>query len=571
MVNTSNLYREKICTSGRKFHAKVKIEFTDQTILELSDEDIMQNGITIEDCVSPSNSFEVGSAIINELTLELYNLDEKFNNYDFENAVINVQIGLEIGENLIEWIPKGYFTVNEANFSSSTITITALDNMYKFDKPYTKSGLTYPATLFTILQDACNQCGVILNTQIFLNSDYVVQNRPSDEKITFREIVAWIAQLSGNFARINYNGTLDLSWYDYTKFSGDTPQFATINRLKSYEIGANDIKITGVQISPIDEESSPYLSGEDGYVLAIKDNPLAQNDIENLTSSLGEKLNNFTFRPFETSALSDPSIEAGDVCKITDKNGNIHESFISYISFTFGSFETFRADAETPNKKESTRYSASSKAIQVAKKEVQKQLSNYDLSVNQMNNLVINAIGLFETTEIQDDGSKIYYAHDKPILAESQIIWKSTRDAFAVSYDGGQTWYGMSAEGNMLAQVLNVIGVNANWINTGNLKVGFSQSQSGAIELYDNSNTLICLIDKDGITIYCKDGRKVRLNAEVGFAGYDIDNSKMYWVSEDDFHMRDSVIENQLTIAQRLRFIPIQTDTNYGIGIVAMI
>lgn len=45
----------------------------------------------------------------------------------------------------------------------------------------------------------------------------------------------------------------------------------------------------------------------------------------------------------------------------------------------------------------------------------------------------------------------------------------------------------------------------------------------------------------------------------------------MYWVSEDDFHMRDSVIENQLTIAQRLRFIPIETDTNFGIGIVAMV
>jgi len=79
VVNTSNTYKEKIYTSGRKFHAKARIELSDQTILELKDEDIMQNGITIEDCVSPSNSFEVGSAIINELTLELYNLDEKFN------------------------------------------------------------------------------------------------------------------------------------------------------------------------------------------------------------------------------------------------------------------------------------------------------------------------------------------------------------------------------------------------------------------------------------------------------------------------------------------------------------
>ena len=188
-----------------------------------------------------------------------------------------------------------------------------------------------------------------------------------------------------------------------------------------------------------------------------------------------------------------------------------------------------------------------------------------------MNNLVTNAMGLFETTEIQDDGSKIYYAHDKPTLAESKIIWKSTKNAFAVSYDGVNTWHGTTLEGNIIAQVLNVIGVNADWINTGNLKVGFSQSQSGAIELYDESNTLICLIDKNGITIHCKDGRKIRLNAEVGFAGYDIDGSKMYWVNEDDFHMRDAVIEHEINIAKRLKFLPIETDSSFGIGIVAMV
>ena len=180
-------------------------------------------------------------------------------------------------------------------------------------------------------------------------------------------------------------------------------------------------------------------------------------------------------------------------------------------------------------------------------------------------------MGIYETAERQDDGSFIYYAHDKPILAESQIIWRKTRDAFAVSYDGGQTWHGMTAEGNIVAQILTVIGINADWITTGTLKVGGNLNQSGKIELFDISNTLICLIDKDGITIHCKDGRTIKLNAEAGFVGYDTDNSKMYWASEDEFHQRKSVVENEITIAQRLRFIPITTDTNSGVGIVAMV
>lgn len=570
LVNTSQTYRDLIYTSGRKFRAKARIELADETVLNITDEDIMQSGITIEDCVSASNSFEIGSAIINELNITLFNLDGRFNEYNFEKAIINIQIGLELPDSTIEWIPKGYFTVDEAVFGSSTIAITALDNMSKFDKPYTISTLQYPATLFNILQDACNCCGVLLNTQTFLNSNYIVDSRPSDEKTTFREVVSWIAQLSGNFARVNYNGTLDLFWYEYSKFENPS-EYALIERIKSCEIAIDNITVTGVQIIPTNENENPYPSGQNGYVITIEDNPLAQSGIEGLAYSIGQKLNGFTFRPFKAESLANPAVESGDVAVIKDTKGNIYQSFISSISYTFGSFETYSADTETPNKKESTRYSASAKAVQAAKVETERQISVYDLSVQQMSNLMSNAMGIYETAEKQDDGSFIYYAHDKPTLSESQIIWRKTREAFAVSYDSGQTWHGMTAEGNIVAQILTTIGINADWINTGTLRVGGNLNQSGKIELYDVSNTLICLIDKDGITIRCKDGRTITLNAEEGFVGYDTDSSKMYWATEDEFHQRKSVVEDEITIAQRLRFIPIITDTNTGMGIVAMV
>jgi hypothetical protein len=85
------------------------------------------------------------------------------------------------------------------------------------------------------------------------------------------------------------------------------------------------------------------------------------------------------------------------------------------------------------------------------------------------------------------------------------------------------------------------------------------------------SESLICQIDKDGITIYCHNGRMIKLNAEVGFVGYAADGTKMYWVDKDVFHMKKSVIENEITIGNRLRFIPITTDSNFGIGVVALV
>jgi hypothetical protein len=45
----------------------------------------------------------------------------------------------------------------------------------------------------------------------------------------------------------------------------------------------------------------------------------------------------------------------------------------------------------------------------------------------------------------------------------------------------------------------------------------------------------------------------------------------MYWADLDEFHMRKSVIETEITIGNRLRFIPITTDTNHGMGIVALV
>ena len=508
MVNTSDAYNEQIYSSGRKFSAKANITLADNTSLNITDADIMQGGVTIEDGVSSPNEFEIGGVVIGQLTLTLNNLDNKFSLYDFYGATINIQVGLDLADGTTEWIPKGYFTVDEAISESSTVTLTALDNMSKFDKPYSKSTLKYPATLAEVLRDVCSCCNVILSTQTFLSSDYLVTQRPADDKTTFREVVSWIAQLAGCFARINYNGELTLSWYDYSCFdfndyldggsfldyeSGDNADGGNLkdyssgdiymdsvfkftlppihlNKMKSCKIATDDITITGVQIIPINEGSQPYLSGIDGYVISIEDNPLAQNDIERLVYSLGQKLNGFTFRPYNIEALSNPAAEAGDVALITDRKGNKYKSIVSNLSFTIGDFESYSGDAETPNKKESTRYSASAKAIQAAKVEVQRQLSNYDLSVEQLSSLMANAMGVYETVVKQDDGSIICYAHDKPTLEESQIIWKKTKDAFAVSYDGGTTWHGMTAEGNIVAKVLSVIGINADWINAGAIK-----------------------------------------------------------------------------------------------------
>ena len=122
---------------------------------------------------------------------------------------------------------------------------------------------------------------------------------------------------------------------------------------------------------------------------------------------------------------------------------------------------------------------------------------------------------------------------------------------------------------------INVINLTANLIKGGILKLGSNLNQSGALEVYDAENNLIAKLDKDGLKMNGQDGSYILINPEVGFAGYDRNDNKTFWVSEDEFHQKKSVVEEEITLCNKVRFIPIEiydngTLVNDGIGLVSV-
>lgn len=85
--------------------------------------------------------------------------------------------------------------------------------------------------------------------------------------------------------------------------------------------------------------------------------------------------------------------------------------------------------------------------------------------------LVENASGLYKTEVEQQDGSVLTYYHDKRDLAESQIRILISDIGITVTSDGGTTWYGLQVDGQLIARILSVSGINADWINTGALSI----------------------------------------------------------------------------------------------------
>ena len=134
-------------------------------------------------------------------------------------------------------------------------------------------------------------------------------------------------------------------------------------------------------------------------------------------------------------------------------------------------------DAETFNEKNRAGGSQSATIIAMAKKQTEMQISEYDIRVQQMNQLATNAMGYYETIETQDDGSIICYMHDKENLSDSKTIWKKTVDGIFISSDGGKTYIaGVDKNGNAVLKILATEGIVADWINAGTLNANLIKS-----------------------------------------------------------------------------------------------
>lgn len=360
MYQATDLYKRLVRQSARRQIMGGTITLASRETIDLTPRNVAEGGMEISCATSQQGAFTLGAAVIGELTLTLINHEKQFEAADFSGAVIRSSIGLLTqqkwdGTKTVEWVPLGVYTVDEAVKTNATVTITALDNMARFERPYSDSKLTYPATLKQIVTDACTVCGVTLAAPDFPGSGYTVSRRPEEKSITCREMLSYAAQLAGCYARCNREGALVVGWYDLT-----AAPYEPVG-VQSSDVAAADIAVTGVQIIPQDSEAAPANSGGEGYVVKIENNPLAQNDLQVLVDALGTRLIGITFRPYTVQCLSDPSLDVGDTVRVTDRHGTIHTSFVSNISYAPDGSMTLTADAESKLSNVSTRFTAAEK------------------------------------------------------------------------------------------------------------------------------------------------------------------------------------------------------------------
>lgn len=461
MRNTSSKYKELI-KGVREFCAKIIINYADgssQTLTELQD----FKQLKFVDESSSSSEFEIGAAVIGEALITLNNRTGKFDNKTFYGAHISAYTGILVDEKP-ELLEMGHYIVDEPVSPGISIALTAYDNMILLDKAYVP-GITYPATLAQIAQDACVQCGVILESLQFPRSSYVVATAPTD--VTCREVMAAVAQLAGCYVKARPNGRIAITWYADAASN-------TISTLYSKNVCTDDVTITGITV--ISGETTAK-SGADGYRLAISDNILLEEEKAQETADyLGNKLIGLTFRPLSVSCQSDPSIEAGDRIAVKDEKGNTYQTVVTSTTFAVLEAQKIACNAASPTVNGGQRLSDTSKAIIASRKytneAVEYERTEREAALEELSRQLAEGSGMYVTAEKQEDGSTIYYTHDKPQLEDSQFVVKYTALAIGMSIDGGKTYpYGLSVSGQAILDRLYLIGLNATYIKTGKLQV----------------------------------------------------------------------------------------------------
>lgn len=516
--------------------------------IPISDSKLWANGFEVNDSTSSNGTFTIGALIAGKLKIKLNNIYEDYSNYDFDKASVTAYVSKSFSDGTTEKLKIGEYRVSETSYDGSLITLTCLDNINNFNREY-DSNLSYPTTAYEVVRDACIKCDVPFTMARFDNSDYTINEIPSDnQKLTYGQVIAYILQLSGLWGKCGHDGELLIGWYDMSQFesqnynggtfstkttpysdgnsvdggnftdysSGDSADGGTFTETRNYHniytqkdlnVATDDVVITGVKVTVTSKEDKTKdvnaLAGKEGYVVSISDNPfISAEKAQTVANYIFKKIGGMRFRPLDATLLSNPLIESGDMALVTDRKQNTYSCFISNRAFTVGSGTKISCDAENASRNSADKFSNETKAIVQARKVAQAQLSVYDKQMQLLTQLMSQSLGLFKTEQVQEDGSIIYIMHNKADLNSSNIQWKMTANGMAVSNDYGKTWKaGVDKDGNAIFNIMSAIGINFDWAHGGTLTLGGENNTNGKQYVKDANGKILVTLDNKGITL----------------------------------------------------------------------
>lgn len=450
----------------------------------ITEADIIQGGLKIDRYCVTNSKIEVGSAVASELSLKLRNYDGKFNDVSFEGAVLNVKIGIhasntsELGKFIlgksvlgfakglgnfilgtgrlgdysvdteVYWVPCGLFIVDTPPRKLSTISISALDYMVLFDREVNASALSFPIHVDALIQKICSICNVTLATDVSVlpNHYFSIGGLPdTNQKLTYRQLLQWCAQLTGTCAFMDGSGRLVLKWYEQTGVT------ITASERYSSDMLENDITITGFTCD--DGKGNTYLSGTADYTLDLSDCGFLTNAYEGALKELQAARGGFTYRPYSATIKSAPYLFPLDMIRYKDKDGVVHDTIVTNVTLALncntaisGAGETVTSSSYTKSTSGVTSQQAATDRANLEKINQAEQNAKNELysmmTFTPENGLVITRSNWEGKVQITGQNVQVVRGNNKVIINDNGIDITDGYGSVSI-YSGGISFHGI--------------------------------------------------------------------------------------------------------------------------------
>lgn len=300
----------------------IKITFADNTVLGKADVAITGDGVKITEILNGDTDYTFGKAVCKQVEMTLFNVDNKFNNFDFTQE-FTLQIGVKVGA-AFQYVTVGVFKGERPDkVRGKLIDFTAYDRMQKFEVSASDfiENMTFPVTLGAVFSSLCAAVGVEPITTTFTNSTKNFTFNPfSTSDYTAREVLAWIAEAAGCYARVNADGKVELNTFTTNsykilktdRFEMSESEFETpvIGKLECYTSYGDQLVTAGTGTNTYVVSDNPFL-----YIENDTEIPALQPYV----NAIYAKASLFpAYSPIAVRAEWYPEIKCGDIITVVN-------------------------------------------------------------------------------------------------------------------------------------------------------------------------------------------------------------------------------------------------------------
>ena len=458
---TNSAIVEKIKGTGRTFTISIKVGNNTFSAVK----NLKQSAI-----FASSQKLSVGETVSSFIEAEINECKQSLANYEIEPTLYIDGYG----------IPLGIFKVEAPSNAdgSGTQKITAYDRMAQTSQyTYTATGRTSAISTFSAICSACGFTAITTGlTDVSIDDGWL-------DGLNCREALGLVAGVFGKNCIVTTDGKFKM--IGYSKVSESTCKIS-IDSLDTLDFPSQASTIDYFNV--VVDDSTTYKSGTGHSGLNLVNRLFTSiTQTSSILSALQSSIGVNGYYPAKFKQLNgDPRIEVGDIIKVEHRDiltGEITSDYVPVMSWVLDydggvsvSIEAYPTETEF-SMSMSDKLSIVNDRVNYAVEGIE-AVAGFTVTktnaIEELNKVIGNSLGLYQT-KIEGSGGDIkYYFHNKPTLENSTYIVSMTDGGFASTNswnNGNPVWtYGITKDGNAIFNYLVAEKISADLIEAGVIK-----------------------------------------------------------------------------------------------------